>query len=92
MFGQLVGPTAPAPPPSSKKASYICRGKSLTTLTPVTLKLSGKSPCVVAPDLPIRLAERIVWAKVLDAGQVCTSVDYCSSPRPRGCLRRGRGQ
>lgn len=50
-------------------------------LTPVTLELGGKSPCVVAPDYSIRTAaERILWAKMLNAGQICTNVDYLLLP------------
>jgi coniferyl-aldehyde dehydrogenase len=53
-------------------------------LTPVTLELGGKSPCVVAPDFPIRTAaERIVWAKSLNAGQICTNVDYLFLPESK---------
>ncbi|WP_322032886.1 coniferyl aldehyde dehydrogenase [Paraburkholderia sp. J76] len=50
-------------------------------LTPVTLELGGKSPCVVAPDYPVRkAAERILWSKMLNAGQICTNVDYVLIP------------
>ena len=50
-------------------------------LTPVTLELGGKSPCVVAPDFPIGLAaDRIMWAKMFNAGQICTNVDYLFLP------------
>jgi coniferyl-aldehyde dehydrogenase len=50
-------------------------------LTPVTLELGGKSPCIVAPDYPIRKAvERIIWSKMLNAGQICTNVDYLMLP------------
>lgn len=53
-------------------------------LTPVTLELGGKSPCVVAPDFPVEVAaERIVWAKMLNAGQICTNVDYLLLPEDR---------
>lgn len=53
-------------------------------LTPVTLELGGKSPCVVAPDFPVRTAaERILWAKMLNAGQICTNVDYLFLPEDR---------
>ncbi len=46
-------------------------------LTPVTLELGGKSPAVVAPDFPIvTAAQRILWAKMFNAGQICTNVDY----------------
>jgi aldehyde dehydrogenase (NAD+) len=46
-------------------------------LTPVTLELGGKSPCVVATDANLRIAaERIVWGKFLNAGQTCVAPDY----------------
>lgn len=50
-------------------------------LTPVTLELGGKSPAIVAPDYPVqKAAERIMWAKMLNSGQVCTNVDYLYLP------------
>ncbi|WOJ95148.1 coniferyl aldehyde dehydrogenase [Congregibacter variabilis] len=50
-------------------------------LTPVTLELGGKSPTVVAPDYPITTAaERIMWVKLFNAGQICTNVDYLFLP------------
>ncbi len=50
-------------------------------LTPVTLELGGKSPAIVAPDYPIETAaERIIWVKMLNAGQICTNVDYVFVP------------
>jgi coniferyl-aldehyde dehydrogenase len=53
-------------------------------LTPVTLELGGKSPAVVCPDYPIRTAvERILWVKLFNAGQVCTSVDYLFLPEDK---------
>ncbi len=46
-------------------------------VTPVTLELGGKSPAIVAPDFPIgTAAERIIWAKLFNAGQICTTVDH----------------
>jgi coniferyl-aldehyde dehydrogenase len=46
-------------------------------LTPVTLELGGKSPAVIAPDYPIgKAVERIMFAKLFNAGQVCVNVDY----------------
>src|SRR5271168_3664352 len=51
-------------------------------LTPVTLELGGKSPAIVAPDYPIATAaERIMWVKMLNAGQICTNVDYVFLPK-----------
>ncbi len=53
-------------------------------LTPVTLELGGKSPAIVAPDYPIRkAAERIMWVKLFNAGQICTNVDYLFLPENR---------
>ena len=53
-------------------------------LTPVTLELGGKSPAVVAADFPLQTAaERIMWVKMLNAGQICTNVDYLFLPEGR---------
>jgi len=50
-------------------------------LTPVTLELGGKSPAVIAPDYPLKKAvERIMYAKIFNAGQVCVNVDYIFVP------------
>ena len=46
-------------------------------LTPVTLELGGKSPCIVAADANIDIAvKRIVYGKMLNAGQTCIAPDY----------------
>lgn len=46
-------------------------------LTPVTLELGGKNPGFVLPDCDIATcAKRIVWGKLLNAGQTCVAVDY----------------
>ena len=46
-------------------------------LTPVTLELGGKSPCIVDEHGDVRVAaRRIVWAKFLNAGQTCLAPDY----------------
>ncbi|GAA6056638.1 hypothetical protein JCM3770_006323 [Rhodotorula araucariae] len=46
-------------------------------LTPVTLELGGKSPAVVLDDADVEVvARRIVWAKFVNAGQICISTDY----------------
>ena len=46
-------------------------------LTPVTLELGGKSPCIVAEDADIRLsARRIAFGKLLNSGQTCVAPDY----------------
>ncbi len=51
-------------------------------LTPVTLELGGKCPAIVAPDFPLKTAaERILWGKTFNAGQVCLAVDHVFLPR-----------
>ena len=46
-------------------------------LTPLTLELGGKSPCIVdeTADIPLA-ARRIVWGKFLNCGQTCVAPDY----------------
>jgi len=51
-------------------------------LTPVTLELGGKSPCLIHETFPMKeAAERIGWGKVLNAGQTCVAPDYVLVPR-----------
>lgn len=51
-------------------------------LTPLTLELGGKSPCLIAPDMPMALAvERMIFGKSLNAGQICVAPDYVLLPR-----------
>jgi aldehyde dehydrogenase (NAD+) len=46
-------------------------------LTPVTLELGGKSPCIVDSDIHLdHAAKRIAWGKLINAGQVCIAPDY----------------
>lgn len=46
-------------------------------LTPVTLELGGKSPCIVDDNIQIEYsAKRIVWGKFINAGQTCIAPDY----------------
>lgn len=46
-------------------------------LTPVTLELGGKCPCIVDKQTDLDLAaRRIVWGKFLNAGQTCVAPDY----------------
>ncbi|MBI5264040.1 MAG: coniferyl aldehyde dehydrogenase [Bradyrhizobium sp.] len=67
-------------------------------LTPVTLELGGKSPCIIdrSADLD-QAAERIAYGKLLNAGQTCIAPDYVLVPESsvqafaeklRACLRR----
>ena len=51
-------------------------------LCPVTLELGGKSPAVICDDYPLRkAAERLLFVKLLNAGQICTTVDHVYLPR-----------
>jgi len=46
-------------------------------MTPVTLELGGKNPCIIDEDCNIKLtAKRIVWGKFINAGQTCIAPDY----------------
>ncbi|MBQ8800450.1 MAG: aldehyde dehydrogenase [Lachnospiraceae bacterium] len=46
-------------------------------LTPVTLELGGKSPCIVDKSANMKLAaKRIVFGKYLNCGQTCVAPDY----------------
>ncbi len=46
-------------------------------VTPLTLELGGKSPCIVEPPVPLaRAAGRIAWGKFFNAGQTCIAPDY----------------
>ncbi|MGX9460816.1 coniferyl aldehyde dehydrogenase [Shewanella sp. A14] len=50
-------------------------------LTPVTLELGGKSPAIIAPDMPIDTAvKRLIFGKCLNAGQICVAPDYILCP------------
>ncbi|XP_057717007.1 aldehyde dehydrogenase family 3 member B1 isoform X3 [Corythoichthys intestinalis] len=46
-------------------------------LTPVTLELGGKCPCLIYGTVAIEIAaRRLVWAKFFNAGQSCVAPDY----------------
>ncbi len=46
-------------------------------LTPVTLELGGKNPCVVTPSANLDMsAKRIAWSKIVNCGQTCLAPDY----------------
>ena len=46
-------------------------------LTPVTLELGGKSPCIIDKSADIRMAaKRAVWGKLINSGQTCVAPDY----------------
>ena len=54
-------------------------------LTPVTLELGGKCPCIVAGDTDLEIAaRRIAWGKFLNAGQTCVAPDHIWVKRGKG--------
>lgn len=52
-------------------------GKAAKHLTPVTLELGGKSPCIITSDADVReAAKNIAYGKVMNSGQICIAPDY----------------
>lgn len=61
----------------SPRVGRIVMQAAARNLTPVTLELGGKSPCIVDETADLALAaKRIVWGKTLNAGQTCVAPDY----------------
>ena len=61
----------------SKEVGKFVYQKAAENLTPVTLELGGKSPCIVDKTAKIPLAaKRIVFGKFLNLGQTCVAPDY----------------
>lgn len=59
------------------KIGKIVMQAAATNLTPVTLELGGKSPCIVDKDINLtETAKRIAWGKFINAGQTCIAPDY----------------
>ena len=55
----------------------IIMAKAAARLTPVTLELGGKNPCIVTPETRLETAaKRICWGKFFNAGQTCIAPDY----------------
>lgn len=61
----------------SKAVGKLVMRKASEHLTPVTLELGGKSPCIVdkSADIPL-CAKRLVFGKFLNLGQTCVAPDY----------------
>ena len=56
-------------------------------LTPVTLELGGKSPAVIDPSADLsRMASRLAFGKLLNAGQTCIAPDYLMVPQGQGSV------
>lgn len=61
----------------SQAVGKVVMEKASRHLTPVTLELGGKSPCIVDETAKIDLAaKRIVFGKFLNCGQTCVAPDY----------------
>ena len=61
----------------STKVGKVVMKAAAENLTPVILELGGKSPCIVDVDADIDVAaKRIIWGKLINAGQTCIAPDY----------------
>lgn len=61
----------------SANVGKIIAKAAAPTLTPVTLELGGRNPAIVTKKADMRLvARRLLWGKILNAGQVCISQNY----------------
>lgn len=61
---------------SSRVAKVVMENAS-KNLIPVTLELGGKSPCIIDETANLELsAKRIIFGKILNAGQTCVAPDY----------------
>lgn len=61
----------------SAAVGRIVMQKAAEHLTPTTLELGGKSPCIIAPDADIcQSVKRIIFGKSLNSGQTCVAPDY----------------
>ena len=59
------------------KIGQLVMEAAAKNLTPVTLELGGKSPCIVDTEIDLEeMAKRIAWGKFLNAGQTCIAPDY----------------
>lgn len=59
------------------KVARVIMSAAANHLTPVTLELGGKSPCIVDASANLdRAARRIIWGKFFNAGQTCVAPDY----------------
>ena len=61
----------------SPNVGKIIAKAAAENLTPVTLELGGKNPCIIDETANLKLAaKRIVWGKFINAGQTCIAPDY----------------
>jgi aldehyde dehydrogenase (NAD+) len=61
----------------SVRIGKIVASAAAKHLTPTTLELGGKNPCIIDDTIDLRLASRrIVWGKFINAGQTCIAPDF----------------
>lgn len=61
----------------SPKVGHLVMAAAAKNLTPITLELGGKSPCIVDKDTDlVKTVKRILFGKLLNAGQTCVAPDY----------------
>lgn len=61
---------------STRVGKLIMKAAS-ENLTPVTLELGGKSPCIIGKNAPAQpTGERVMWGKMINSGQICIAPDY----------------
>lgn len=61
----------------STQVGKIVARSAAENLTPITLELGGKNPCIIDASANLELsARRIVWGKFINAGQTCIAPDY----------------
>lgn len=68
----------------SERAGRIVMRAASESLTPITLELGGKSPCIIDHSADLKLAaKRIIWGKLLNSGQTCVAPDYVVIPEDK---------
>ncbi|NND44921.1 MAG: aldehyde dehydrogenase family protein [Xanthomonadales bacterium] len=66
-----------------ERVARIVMAAAARHLTPVTLELGGKSPCIVLPDADLEVAaRRIAWGRFTNAGQTCIAPDHVLTDAP----------
>ena len=61
----------------STQIGKIVAKKAAEHLTPTTLELGGKNPCIIDEKVNLKVAvKRIVWGKFLNCGQTCIAPDF----------------
>lgn len=68
---------------ATQVAKHVMRAAA-ANLVPVTLELGGKSPAIIGPDADLDMAaDRLLFGKTLNAGQICVAPDYALVPREK---------